>query len=111
MALSDAEKEAMYLRKIVLELGLNDLEDIIILSNNQEILSLAKNPVFLARLDIDIRHHFVRDLIESGDLWTEHVSTDDIMADILTKSLPGPKHQHCVNLLGLRKIVSLHRHS
>jgi len=106
MALSDDGKEAMYLQKIVSELGLNDLGDIVISSDNQGALSLVRNPVFHARSKhIDVRHHFIRDLFENGDMRTEHVSTDNMMADILTKSLPGPEHQHCVDLLGLRKII------
>jgi hypothetical protein len=36
---------------------------------------------------MDIRHHFVRDHQQKGDIAIESIGTDDQLADILTKPL------------------------
>ena len=60
------------------------------------------NPVFHNRTKhIDVRHHFVREIIEPGSIILEHVATEDIPADVLTKALNKMKHEHCTKLLGL----------
>ena len=37
--------------------------------------------------NIDIRHHFLRDHVQKGDITLEFVSTKDQLADIFTKPL------------------------
>ena len=65
---------------------------------------LASNNMFHARTKhIDVRHHFVQQVMESGALILDHVSTE-MPADVLTKGLCNPKHNNCVDLLGLKKI-------
>ena len=50
---------------------------------------------------IDVRYHFVRDVIARGDVVVEKVSTHDNPADMLTKLLPLSKFVHCLDLVGL----------
>ena len=51
-------------------------------------ISLAKNPILHSRSKhIDVRFHFLRDHYEKGDVEMTHVSTDNQVADILTKPL------------------------
>lgn len=65
---------------------------------------LAHNPVHHSRTKhIDVRHHFVREVIEEGQLKLSHVGTEDMLADVLTKALARPKHEHCVKSIGLFK--------
>jgi hypothetical protein len=45
--------------------------------------------VFHDRLKhIEIRYHFIRDWVQRGTVQLQYVSTDDQVADILTKALP-----------------------
>lgn len=104
MALSEAAKEAIHIKKFLRELGMDDVESLKILNDNVSAQRLATNPVYHARTKhIDIRHHFVREVVESGQVTIEHVGTNSMPADILTKALPRAKHETCVNLLGLMK--------
>jgi hypothetical protein len=49
---------------------------------------MTQNPVQHGRTKhIDIRHHFIRDQQQKGDIAIESVGTDDQLADILTKPL------------------------
>ncbi|KAA8497461.1 Copia protein [Porphyridium purpureum] len=51
---------------------------------------------------IDIRHFFVRDLVEKGLVVLEHCRTEDMLADALTKPLQGSKFVKMRdNLLGI----------
>ena len=61
----------------------------IIHTDNQGSIALAHNPVSHSRAKhIDIRHHFIRERIEHGEVSLDYVSTKEMMADIFTKALP-----------------------
>ena len=40
---------------------------------------------------IDIRYHFIRQHVQDGTIQLEYIPTDQMLADILTKSQPGPR--------------------
>ena len=51
-------------------------------------ISVAKNPVHHSKTKhIEIRYHFLRDHYEKGDIDLIHVSSEEQLADILTKPL------------------------
>jgi len=56
---------------------------------------------------IDIAYHFVRDRVERGKLLMEHISTAEMVADILTKTLPSPALEMCCLGMGLGPSSSL----
>lgn len=104
MALSEAAKEAIYLRRILDELGIN-IDKVKLCNDNIGAQRLATNPVFHVRTKhIDIRHHFVREVVDAGLIRLEHVASEEMPADVLTKGLSRPEHETCVGLLGLSGI-------
>ncbi|XP_046422349.1 secreted RxLR effector protein 161-like [Neodiprion virginianus] len=50
---------------------------------------------------IDVKHHFIREQVEDKIVEIQHVNSEDMVADYLTKSLELPKHQFCVINSGL----------
>ncbi|KRY65173.1 Retrovirus-related Pol polyprotein from transposon TNT 1-94, partial [Trichinella pseudospiralis] len=68
MALSKACKEAMHLKRMVGEItGL--CRSVVLHSDNQSALKLARSPVFHARINhIDIWYHFIRETAERKDV-------------------------------------------
>ncbi|KAG8490681.1 hypothetical protein CXB51_013812 [Gossypium anomalum] len=48
---------------------------------------------------IDVRYHFVRDIIARGDIVVSKISTHENPADMMTKSLPITKFEHCLDLI------------
>jgi hypothetical protein len=45
---------------------------------------------------IDVRYHYVRQLIAFGKMEVDYVPTADMLADVLTKPLPLPAFTRCI---------------
>jgi len=101
MAISEAVKEAIWVRQLVGEL-VQEEQEIVIYCDSQSAIHLTKNQMFHDRTKhIDIRYHFVRDVISGGDIVIKKINTADNPADMLTKALPQTKFHHCQDLVGL----------
>lgn len=101
MAMTEAVKEAMWLKGIMEEFGVEQ-KSVVIKCDNQSALHLSKHQVFHERSKhIDVRMHFIRDIISKGDVKVEKVHTDHNAADMLTKALPVNKFRHCLDLIGM----------
>lgn len=103
MALSSAVQEAIWLKQFAQEFGdFTSDQSMVLKCDNQGAIHLSTNDVYKARSKhIDIRHHFVRDAITNWKIQVEYVQTDQMVADVLTKGVPGPKQIFCTNKMGL----------
>ncbi|GAA0142953.1 hypothetical protein LIER_03743 [Lithospermum erythrorhizon] len=69
---------------------------------NLSAINISKNPVQHSRTKhIDIRHHFIRELIEDKVIFLEHVSIDKQVTYIFTKALDATKFESSRSSLGL----------
>ena len=50
---------------------------------------------------IDIRMHFVRDVIAEGSVMVQKLSTEDNPVDMITKSVQTTMFKHCIDLIGV----------
>ncbi|KAL3641556.1 hypothetical protein CASFOL_012371 [Castilleja foliolosa] len=99
IAATEAVKEAMWFKGVIKEL-LNRNDVITVYCDNQSALHLSKNPMFHERSKhIDVRLHFIRDVIERKEVHMEKVGTEDNPADMLTKVLPMSKFRYCLELI------------
>jgi hypothetical protein len=86
-AASQCCAQLLWMRQTLRNFSYN-LSKVILLSDNESAIRLADNPVEYSRTKhIDIRHHFLRDHQQWGDIYICHVSTDHQLADIFTKHL------------------------
>ena len=70
--------------------------------DSQSAIMLAKNPVFHAKTKhIDVKYHFIRDVLEDKHMELVKVHTDDNPADILTKDVAFECFAHCRALMGV----------
>ena len=101
ISMSYGLQEALWIKTLLLELKLNFKLPIIVYEDNQSTIKMAENPTLHQRSKhIDIRHHFIRDLVKSKTIDIKYCETDLMLADILTKALPKPKFEtHKNNLL------------
>ena len=59
-----------------------------LLCDNESAIKLTNNPIQHARTKhIDVRHHFLRDHQQKGDICIKSVGTEDQLIDIFTKPL------------------------
>lgn len=101
MALSSAATEAIWISQLLTELGLK-YGKIPIKCDNTSAISLAKSSGYRPRTKhIDIRHHYVRQLIEENKIAVEYVSTDENIADELTKAVSKGKLELFIKIFGL----------
>jgi len=67
---------------------------------------LVKNQVYHARMKhIDVRFHFVREILDKGDIELQKIHMKENLADILTKIVRGVKFAHCDELLHILPVV------
>ncbi|KAL3691662.1 hypothetical protein R1sor_005313 [Riccia sorocarpa] len=87
-ALTEAAKEASWLRLLGRDLHLDIDNPTPLYCDNISSIKLANNPIFHGRSKhIDIHYHFIREQVLMGNIDLQHVSTYDQVADILTKPL------------------------
>ena len=107
-AMTHAFKEAIWLRTFLTVLKFPVPRPFPILSDNQAACSLSNSPAISTRSKhIDIRHHFIRDHVQSGSFSTTWIPTADMPADIFTKALPLPLFSRHRDVLGLSTPPSL----
>lgn len=101
MAMSDACKEALFVRTFLYELLCKNVS-VTMYNDSQSAQKLCSNPMYHARTKhIDVRHHFIRGIVNRGTVVLKYLSTDCMTADILTKPLTREKHEKFVKQLGL----------
>ena len=83
-----------------MEVGWSNGEPVTLHIDNQGAQKLACNPVLHKRSKhIDIKYHHIKEVIKNEQIILRYCPTEDMVADILTKSLAKPKHDKCVKLL------------
>ena len=104
MVASQASCEAIWLRKLLVGLFGLQLQPTVIYCDNQSCIKLSENPVFHDRSKhIEIRYHFIRDYVQKGAIKLQYISTDEQVADILTKALVKGKFIFFRDKLGVVK--------
>lgn len=102
VVLSEAGREACWLRNLYEELGQKQNEPTLIKGDNDGSIAMARNPQFHKQSKhIDIRWHWVRNLTEEKEIKIESCRDPEQTADVLTKALARPKHQKHVGEMGI----------
>ncbi|CAH1448519.1 unnamed protein product [Lactuca virosa] len=110
IAASEASKEAIWLKNFIGDLGVvsSIKEPMEILCDNEGAVALTKEPRDHGRSrHIDRKYHFIRHRVEEGLLVVKRVSSEDNLADPLTKGLSRVKHLKHVRSVGLKDDISL----
>ena len=67
---------------------------------------LTKNQLYHKQMThINVRFHFIREILEEGDLVLEKIHTKENPTDMLIKVISGAKFNHCKNLLHIFPIA------
>ena len=104
MSVSHTARQGLWLRHLLIELGLTHLrsDPTIIYLDNHGAMELAKELCHHNwTKHIDIQHHFVRERVEDGTYKIVHCPTGQMLADIITKPLHFPTFSIHRDNLGL----------
>ena len=102
VCLSDAAREATWLRNLYQEVGFLQKEPTLVYGDNLSALAIAENPRYHKRTKhFDIKHHYIREQINNKTIIVEYLPTTQMTADIFTKALPKPAHVQHMKALGM----------
>ncbi|XP_057867289.1 secreted RxLR effector protein 161 [Cryptomeria japonica] len=102
IAASVASREAVWLRKLLAGLFGQPWDPTVIHCDNQSCIKMSINPVFHDRSKhVETHYHFIRDMVQRGAIQLKYVSTNEQVADILTKPLSKVKFVYFRDRLGI----------
>lgn len=97
--------QSIWMKRVLNSLGFSSCKCVKILCDNSSSIKLSKNPVLHGRTKhIDVRFHFLRDLVKEGVVELVHCGTSDQVADIMTKPLKLESFLKFRDLLGVRSM-------
>jgi hypothetical protein len=90
-----ASKDGVYVSNLLTEIfNYDDHVPLHLHCDNKGAIHVALNEVNNNRTKhIDIRHHYIREMVKNGRCFIHKVHTDDNMADMFTKPLAAPKFE------------------
>ena len=105
-AMAAALRETKWFRRLLTELGVDQSFLTRFFCDSKAAIHIAANPVFHeCTKHIENDCHSVRDAVKDGMIVTQHIRTNDQIADILTKSLG---RQQFVKLMSKLDVQDLH---
>ena len=104
MVASTSSCEAIWLRKLLMNVFRRKMEVTRIMCDNQICIKLFENPVFhYQSKHIDIWCHFLRDCVQRGAVQLNYTPTGEQVADNLTKALGKSKFDYFTEKMGMVK--------
>jgi hypothetical protein len=94
--------ESIWLRKLVTGLFDLNMEATTSLCDNQSCIKMTENHVSHDKSKhIEIRYHYICDMVQRGATKLQYVRTDEKVVDVLTKPLSRVKFEHFRDKLGI----------
>ena len=113
MAASAAAQEALWLNRLLQQLGLRTPTPTVLYEDNKAAILFADHPGDHPRggKHIDTRRHFVRETVVNGEISLVYIPTAEHQGDGLTKDLPLQTHQTlCFNKFLVQYVFPEHFH-
>lgn len=105
-AMSVTIKELKWLKGLFQSFSIEHPAPMKLYCDSKSAIHIAANPVFHERTKhIERDCHHVRDAVQSTLITTEHVTSKNQLADILTKALPRPLFEDLLSKLGVRHLT------
>ncbi|GJV08309.1 copia protein [Tanacetum coccineum] len=102
---TNACQQARWMKQALIDYDIR-LDDVPIMCDNKGAIDLSKNPVQHSRTKhIEIRHHFLRDNVQKGNISIKKVESEDNIADIFTKPLKREVFNYLRLGLGMMELI------
>ena len=96
----------LWLQQLASDLLNKSIRETTILEDNQSTICRAKKQQIHGRTKhIDIKYHFVCDLVEAGRIKLTYCASEDMVADMLTKGLPIKQFEKLRRLAGIAEFA------
>ena len=106
IAAANCATQAVWLRRMLGELQHQQNGPTTIYCDNKSTIALTKNPMFHGRSKhIDIKHHYIRELVKDKEIVVEYCASEYQVADIFTKSLKADLFLKLKRKLGMQSLV------
>ena len=94
--------EVVWLRKLLERLFDIEMDAVDIYCDNQSCIKFTENPMFHDKSNnIDIKYHYIRDMVQRGAMKLQYVPTEEQVVDVLTKILSRVKFEHFQYKIGV----------
>ena len=102
-----ASCEEVWLWKLLSDLFDLQMDAACIHCDNQSCVNLSENLVFHDKSKhIEIKYHYIRDMVQKGVVKLQYVAMNDFIADVLTNPLARVKFEYFREKLGVLQIPS-----
>ena len=93
--------QLLWMKKLLHDYGITQ-DTTCMFCDTMSAINFSKNPVqHLKSKHIEIRYHFIRDLVEEMTVYLEFINTDNQKANIFTKPLDGPRFESLRKTIGV----------
>lgn len=104
-AVTEAGQELLWLRSMLDKFGFHNEDPTVLHSDNLGAIHLTSKSVFHSRTKhIEIQYHWIREVVNAGHLTVKHCPTEDMIADVLTKTLGKAQFNRLRDMMGLKVI-------
>jgi hypothetical protein len=102
IAATAAVNQALWLKKILSDLSMEEREPTEISVDNQAAIAISHNPVFHGKTKhFNIKLYFLREVQKNGDIKLIYCKSEDQLGDLFTKPLPVSRFEYLRKMLGV----------
>jgi len=103
VVMSRCAQQMVWMNSWLDEVGIEHTLPGLIKGDNRGAIALTKNTKDHGKVKhIDIRHHYLRDIVKSGEITIEQVASAENLADLFTKPLPRDLHHRLLIALNIK---------
>ena len=100
IAMGSCCAQLLWMKKLLHDYGIT--QDCVVFYDNTSSINLTKNPIQHSKLKhIEIRYHFIRDLVKEKIMCLEFINTDNQKVNIFTKPFDGPWFESLRKTIGV----------
>ena len=93
--------QLLWMKKVLTDYGISQ-DTMVVYCDNSNAIDISKNPIQHSKIKhIEIRYHFIRDLVERKIVCLEYIPTECQNADIFTKPLDRSKSETFHQVIGV----------
>jgi len=102
VAMSQCAQQMVWMQAWLREVGIGYSTPGVIEGDNQGAIALTKNTKDHGKVKhIDICHHYIRELVETGAVVVEQIPSANNAADLFTKPLPCDNHHWLLQMINI----------